>query len=48
MNKTDKETHLIIWCDNFRTIHLIDQIDEYLVEVDDVKVLVEIKSEELW
>ena len=31
----------------FRTIHLIDEIDESLVEVDDVKVLVELESEEL-
>ena len=31
----------------FRTIHLIDEIDEYLVEADDVEVLVEFESEEL-
>ena len=32
----------------FRMINLIDEIDEYLVEADDVEVLVEFESEELW
>ena len=31
-----------------RTIHLIDEIEEYFVQADDVEVLVEFESEELW